>query len=339
LKITIFISISLLATFLSVSTVSHIKFPDHFPDPNYDFSQNLISFNGIELGRALFYDPLLSSDGKISCASCHSPYNSFAHTDHALSHGINDSIGNRNAPALINLAWHSTFNWDGAINHLDMQALAPIQDSREMNTPFKELIIKLQNSTIYPDLFYQAYGDSTITGELVLKALAQFQLTLVSANAKYDQKIKGLTVFNEQETKGEVLFNKHCNACHTAPLFTNNRFISNGLSENALLMDQGRFNISKDSADLYKFKIPTLRNLSYTFPYMHDGRFKSIRAVLNHYSENAEKSEYSDPRLKKGIKLSDDEKTDLTSFLLTLNDKDFIFNPNNKFPKELLLNK
>ncbi|MFK7756511.1 MAG: cytochrome-c peroxidase [Flavobacteriales bacterium] len=324
-----------------IGGISHFDFssslPSHFPSPIYDFSNNPLSPEKIELGRALFYDPILSADNSISCASCHSPYNGFAHTDHSLSHGINDSIGRRNAPALFNLAWATSFNWDGAVNHLDMQALAPIEDHKEMNMIFAELISKLNESSLYPNLYFNAFEDSLITGENSLKALAAFQLTLISQNSKYDQKIKGEVDFTEIEIRGEQLFLKYCNTCHTAPLFTNYSFQNNGLTIDQSLHDYGRLEVTGSSGDSLKFKVPSLRNLSYTYPYMHDGRFSTLREILNHYSQGIQTSVTSPTNLKEPLELNDDELTELTAFLLTLNDPDFISDPSNKFPRNTLL--
>jgi cytochrome c peroxidase len=194
--------LSLLSFFAIASTQlileNIIEFPSHFPKPVYDFKKNPLSKEKVELGRVLFFDPILSKDKSISCASCHSSFNAFAHTDHDLSHGIGDSIGNRNAPALFNLAWQSSFMWDGAVNHLDVQALAPITHPKEMGEDLETVVRKLQASKIYPKLFFKAFNDSIITGERVLKSLSQFQLTLISANSKYDRVKEGIENFTEQ---------------------------------------------------------------------------------------------------------------------------------------------
>lgn len=310
--------------------------PAHFPKPEYNFENNPLTKEKIELGRALFYDPVLSSDNSISCASCHSPYNAFAHTDHDLSHGINDQIGTRNAPALFNLAWQRSFMWDGAINHLDMQALAPISHPKEMNETIEHVVKKLQSSELYPSLFASAFGDTTITGEKTLKALTQFQLTLISANSKYDKVKLGKAIFTQQENSGYKLFQKNCNSCHTEPLFSNYEFRNNGLPVDSTLNDFGKLTITKNSDDSLLFKVPSLRNLSYSYPYMHDGRFKKLNEVLNHYN-NLNQTNILSEELKTQIKLSSNEKTDLIAFLLTLNDSSFIFDPNNKYPRTILL--
>ena len=307
--------------------------PYYFPKPVYDFKQNSLDSNKIDLGRILFYDPILSKNNTISCASCHSPYNAFAHTDHDLSHGIFDSIGNRNAPALFNLAWQKSFMWDGAINHLDVQALAPISHSSEMGSDISEVIKKLSLSKEYKHLFSEAFNDSTITSSKILKALSQFQLTLVSANAKYDRVKLCKETFTEQEKNGYNLFQINCASCHTEPLFSNYNFENNGLPIDPTINDLGRYAITQNENDKRKFKVPSLRNLSYTYPYMHDGRFMTLNEVVNHYNNGIEKSKTISTHLEKPILLSANEKVDLIAFLLTLNDKDFVFDKKHQFKK------
>jgi cytochrome c peroxidase len=307
---------------MSFSDIKDIRlpYPSHFPNPTFDFQKTPLDSTKILLGRILFYDPILSKDNSISCASCHSPYNAFAHTDHDLSHGIFDAIGTRNAPALFNLAWQKEFMWDGAINHIDMQALAPISHPDEMGSSINEVVSTLNESNAYKDLFQKAFGEKTITGAKVLKALTQFQLTLVSANAKYDKVKMGKDSFNLQEINGYLLFKKNCNTCHQEPLFSTYQFANNGLPVDTTLNDFGRWQVTGQSKDSLHFKIPSLRNLSYSYPYMHDGRFKTLREVLNHYAEQK-------------IPLTSNEKADIIAFLLTLNDADFVFDKNNKYYK------
>lgn len=311
--------------------------PHYFPSPLYAFEKNPIDSNKIQLGRALFYDPILSKDHTISCASCHSPYHAFAHTDHDLSHGINDQIGTRNAPALFNLAWQKSFMWDGAIHHLDMQALAPISHPREMDENIDQVVKKLQASDLYPKLFYQSFQDSIISGAHLLKALAQFQLSLISSTSKYDEVKSGKATFTEQEKKGYQIFKNHCNSCHQEPLFSTYEFANNGLPIDSSLMDYGKGMISKESSDSLLFKIPTLRNLSFTFPYMHDGRFKKLNQVINHYTQEKKITPNLALSLEKPLAISSNEKVDLIAFLLTLDDKKFVFDPKNKFPRKTLL--
>jgi cytochrome c peroxidase len=309
--------------------------PKNWPKTSYDFKKNPLTPNKILLGRVLFYDPILSKNNTISCASCHSQYTAFTHVDHALSHGIGDSIGMRNSLALMNLAWHTNFMWDGSINHLDMQALAPISHPSEMGENIKNVIAKLQHSQLYPALFYQAFNDSIINGERLLKSISQFMLTLVSSNSKYDSVMRGKGKFTSQEERGYLLFKKNCNTCHTEPLFTNLQFENNGLSIDPFLKDYGRFRVSQNPQDSFKFKVPTLRNIEFSYPYMHDGRFKKISEVLNHYVSQKSKVSTLAKELSEPFLLSSNEKVDLTAFLLTLTDKHFLFNPSHSYPREV----
>lgn len=308
--------------------------PNNWPKPVYDFEKNPLNDKIIALGRKLFYDPILSLDNTISCSSCHLSFTAFTHVDHALSHGIGDSIGTRNSPVLINLAWNKHFMWDGAVNHIDVQALAPISHPAEMGESIENVILKLNSDAIYPELFKGAFGSDEISSKQLLKALAQFQLTLISANSKYDKVKRKEAEFNKQEKSGYKLFRKHCVSCHSEPLFTTGEFENNGLPIDTILNDIGRAKISQNPADKYKFKIPTLRNIEYSFPYMHDGRFISLNDVLDHYTSNISNTKNLPPQLQNGIKLSSENKVDIIAFLLTLSDKDFLFNRDFQFPRE-----
>jgi cytochrome c peroxidase len=302
-----------------------LQYPVLWPAPAYDFSKNPPTREGIELGRRLFYDPVLSRDSTVSCASCHLSFTAFTHVDHALSHGIEDRIGRRNAPALMQLAWATSFMWDGAIRHLDFQALAPLSDSTEMDHSIQQLVQQLSASPRYRALFKAAFDDADVTGERALKAIAQFELTLISANSKYDRMKAGQETFTEQEQNGYRLFQKNCARCHTEPFFTHFGFEKNGLPADTSLMDTGRMRITHDPADSLKFKVPTLRNIVFSQPYMHDGRFRKLHDVLQFYTSQAAAA------LK--IELSAAEKVDLMAFLNTLTDREFLFNPAFGFPK------
>ena len=307
--------------------------PNGWPKPHYDFSKNPSTHAKIELGRALFYDPILSRNSTISCASCHSQYTAFTHVDHALSHGIDDRIGTRNSPALMNLAWSKDFMWDGAVNHLDMQALAPMSNPLEMDETITHVVHKLSQTSLYPPLFRAAYGDTTITGERLLKAMSQFMLTLVSARSKYDSVQRGQTVFSVQEQNGYRLFQAKCNSCHTEPLFTNYQFENNGLPLDTSLMDYGRMSVTKQASDSLKFKVPTLRNVEFSYPYMHDGRFKRLRDVLKHYTSIRQSGTVSNKL--QPMNFTSNEMVDLTAFLLTLTDRKFLFDTAYSYPKYL----
>lgn len=301
-----------------------LKYPKTWPAPTYNFTKNPLTRQGIELGRQLFYDPILSRDSSVSCSNCHLSYTAFTHVDHALSHGIHDRIGTRNSPALMNLAWGRNFMWDGAANHLDVQALAPISSPVEMDETIENVVQKLGRESRYKALFHRAFGDSTVTGERLLKALSQFELTLISANSKYDRAMAGTDSFTLQEQNGYRLFQQNCARCHAEPFFTNHGFEKNGLPIDTTLNDYGRMAITQLPADSLKFKVPTLRNIEFSYPYMHDGRFRRLREVLNHYAQNKEL----------GIELTANEKVDLTAFLLTLTDREFLFNAGFAFPRK-----
>ncbi|CAN5635342.1 cytochrome c peroxidase [soil metagenome] len=332
--------IIILIAFLSAFTTIEVRLfnvPPGWPKPKYDFIKNPLTPGKIALGRALFYDPILSRDSTISCNSCHSQFTAFAHVDHTLSHGINNIIGTRNAPALMNLAWQTVFMWDGAINHLDMQPLAPISNHDEMNSSIDSVVIKLQRSKIYPTLFYNAFGDRIVTGEHTLKAISQFMLTLVSSGSRYDSMMRNKIDFTLQENNGYKLFKQNCSACHTEPLFTNYQFENNGLTVDTTLNDSGRMKITSNQNDYLKYKVPTLRNIEFSYPYMHDGRFKRLADVLNHYTNGIDHSKTLSDKLQKTIVLSSNEKVDLIAFLLTLTDREYFFDQRYSYPKEIFI--
>ena len=312
------------------------KAPQGWPAPQYDFGKNPLSKEGIALGRKLFYDPLLSLDSTISCANCHLSYTAFTHVDHARSHGLQDRVGLRNSPALMNLAYGRFFMWDGAVNHLDVQALAPLTHPDEMGETLPNVLRKLNGRADYRRLFERAYGDTAITGEHLLKALSQFMLTFVSADSRYDRVMRGLAGehFTEQEARGLALFRQHCASCHREPLFTDNGFAHNGLPLDTALRDYGRMRITGRLEDSLLFKVPTLRNIEFSAPYMHDGRFKRLSQVLDHYAKGIRPSATLAEQLRGGVPLSSEEKVDLTAFLLTLSDRAFLFNPDLAHPRD-----
>lgn len=305
-----------------------IKFivPKGWPKPNYDSKSNPITKDGFELGKFLFFDQILSRDSSTSCASCHVQFTGYTHIDHALSHGIEGKFGTRNSPVIFNLAWNTSFMWDGGVNHLEVQPIAPITNPVEMDSKLDQLIPKLNSKLYYRQRFYKAFGDSIITSQKMLKALTQFMVMLESYNSKYDKVIrkeKGFA-FTESENRGYKLFQKHCANCHTEPLFTNNTFQNNGLAIDKELNDVGRFKITQQNTDSLKFKVPTLRNIAVSFPYMHDGRFKTLNEVLNHYTNGITHYSNLSAELKTKIVMSESEKEDVINFLKTLTDKEFL---------------
>jgi cytochrome c peroxidase len=310
--------------------------PQGWPQPIYNFTKNKLTQEKVDLGRVLFYDPILSRDSTISCESCHNSYVAFTHVDHALSHGIEDRIGKRNAPALMNLAWNRSFMWDGAINHLDMQALAPITNPLEMDEKLPSVLEKLKAEARYRFLFERAFGDTAITTERLLRSMSAFMVTLVSSNAKYDRMKRGEVSFTRQEQQGYALFQQYCNACHTEPLFTHGGFAKNGLHFDPSLLDVGRFVVTQQPADSFLFKVPTLRNIVYSKPYMHDGRMKGLNDVLLHYAGLHAKDITLNNSLDELPGLSSNERVDLMAFLLTLSDSSYVMNRSFAYPREII---
>lgn len=316
------------------TTPIYIEIPKGWPQPQYDTQKNPLTEEGFQLGRALFYDPILSRNNTISCASCHLQATGFTHVDHDLSHGIDDRIGTRNALALINLAWSKNFMWDGGVNHIEVQPLAPITNPVEMDETLENIVDKLQESKKYNQLFQKAFGTQKITGQLTLKALSQFLVMLVSSNSKYDKMIRNEVTFTEQEQNGYKLFKIHCASCHQEPLFSSEKFENNGLPIDSTLNDIGRMKITQNPNDSLKFKVPTLRNIQFTYPYMHDGRFATLTDVVKHYNLGIKHSKTLSKQLKKPMNLSDNDRVDLVAFLLTLSDNEFIFNPKYSYSKK-----
>jgi cytochrome c peroxidase len=316
-----------------LTTPLYIEIPDRWPKPVYDFSKNPVSEEGFQLGRNLFYDPILSRDNTISCASCHSQSNGFTHIDHAVSHGIDGKKGNRNSLALVNLAWSKNFMWDGGVNNLEVQAINPITNPLEMDEKLENVVAKLQLSQKYRTLFEKAFGDKEVTSQRLLKALAQFTSMLISSDSKYDKVMRHEAVFTDQEQNGYELFKSNCASCHKEPLFCDDKFENNGLKPDADFKDGGRIRITKNNRDSLRFKVPTLRNIELTGPYMHDGSINNLQMVLFHYTENIHDSPTLSPQLNKKIVLSQQQKDNLLEFLKTLTDKAFINNPRFQYPR------
>jgi cytochrome c peroxidase len=301
--------------------------PKGWPAPQYDFSKNPLTEEGIALGKKLFYDSRLSRDGNFSCGSCHQQFGAFNSYDHPLSHGIDNALSTRNAPGLFNLAWQKEFMWDGGINHLDLQPLAPITAKNEMGETIENVLHKLQADKKYKQLFKAAFGDDQINTERLGKALSQFLLTLVSSNSKYDQVMRGESKFMLPEQLGYEIFKKKCAGCHTEPLFTDYSYRNNGMPLDPFLKDVGRMKITGLSTDSLRFKVPSLRNVALTFPYGHDGSLFSLMSVFEHYRKNMVPGPNTDPLLKNKMTLSNFEIGQLTAFLYTLTDSSFIKDP------------
>jgi len=304
--------------------------PANFPEPAYHFNTNPVTKEGFELGRKLFYETMLSATNTISCGSCHIQTSAFTHHGHTVSHGIFDRMGTRNSPPIVNLAWSTSFMWDGGIADLDLQSVAPITNHLEMDETMPNVLNKLRNSAVYPALFKKAYGSEEITTTNFLRSLSQFMAMCVSSNSRYDSIMRnepGKT-FTSAEAEGRELVKQKCGSCHKEPLFTDNSFRNNGISISQV-NDLGRYLVTQNDADKYRFKVPSLRNLAYTAPFMHDGRLLTLDAALDHYTSQVQNTPNLDPLLQQnatlGIPLTIAEKDRIKSFLNTLNDRSFLF--------------
>ncbi len=310
----------------SKATPVAFKVPAGWPQPAYNFNQNPLTVEGIALGRKLFYDGILSQDGQFPCSSCHQQVGAFGTFAHDLSHGFNNSHTMRNAPPLQNLAWHSAFHWDGGINSLDLQPLAPLTNPIEMAETIDNVLNKLRNNPAYVSMFKAAWGDDSITTKRFTQSLSQFMLTMVSADSKYDRVMQGKETFTLPESLGYDIFKQKCAACHAEPLFTDLSYRNTGFARDNVLQDNGRMRITHLATDSLKFKVPSLRNVMYTAYYAHDGRVFDVYNMLEHYNTGVINGPTTDPLLKNGIPLSNYEKGQLVAFLQALTDTSFLKN-------------
>lgn len=307
--------------------------PNNFPPIQEDFKDQKLTKYGVELGKKLFYDGRLASDNAVACAFCHIQENAFTHHGHSISHGVQGREGFRNAPPLQNLMYLKTYMWDGAVTELQQQPIIPITAHEEMDESMGNIVKKLQNDSEYKKLFKVVYGDESITAERILKSLTQFMSIMISADSKYDKVIRNEgAVFTAEESAGREIFNQKCASCHKTDLFTDHSYRNTGLAFNPVFKDHGRMRVSGLASDDMNFRVPSLRNVEYTAPYMHDGRFYSLKAVLDFYDSGVENQPNLDAELKKvsgkiGIPLSEQEKIYLIAFLKTLSDPKFITNP------------
>ena len=298
-------------------------------------ADNPLTVAGVNLGRHLFYDPILSRDSTRSCSSCHLQDHGFSDTL-SISTGIEGRLGKRNAIALTNLAYHYTnFFWDGRAESLEMQALVPIEDSLEMGNTWEEVEARLQEHATYPVLFRQAFGlehIDDIDRSLVAKALAQFERSMISADAKFDRYLAGEAKLSEAEERGRLIFfdesevlpTGECSHCHIAPLFTSLEFFNNGLDNtDRPLKDGGKWTVTANPFDMGKFKTPSLRNIALTAPYMHDGRFATLEEVIEQYNQGGHYSKNESPNVRP-LGLQAHDKTDLIAFLHTLTDTSYL---------------
>jgi len=325
--------------YVNTPTPSPLQIPQLFQDLILDPvipSNNPQTEEGVFLGKKLFFDPILSADNTLACAGCHGAPNAFSDNTR-FSDGVDGVFGRRNSMPLFNLAWNydNRFFWDGREAGLENQAFEPVTNPIEMHTTWEAVTEKLQQHADYPELFNAAFGTAEIDSVLVSKAIAQFERTLISANSKFDKHLLGTATLTPAEANGFAIFMDetkgdcfHCHGSDSNPLWTDNKFHNNGLD--ARFTDRGLGRFTGDPADNGKFRTPSLRNLAFTAPYMHDGRFETIEDVINHYSNGLQNSPTIDPLMKKvnqgGVRLSPQEKANLKAFLLTLSDQEFIQN-------------
>jgi cytochrome c peroxidase len=325
-------------------TPYNLEIPSHFPQMNIP-ADNPMTVEGVELGRHLFYDKILSRDNTVSCASCHHQVNAFSDPN-TVSVGVDGLTGTRQSMALINMGWQQFFFWDGRVSTLEQQIFHPIRDPVEMDNTWAEVETRLRNHNKYPQMFYKAFGEPGIDSVKASKAIAQFIRTMISAESKFDLIYKyanGIpftsneAILFQQVTPEELagydlfmsLNGADCMHCHNGPLMQVQIYSNNGMD--ATFTDLGRYNVTGNPNDQGRFKVPTLRNIGYTAPYMHDGRFATLDDVINHYSHGLVWSPTIDTNMEfvvhGGVQLTEEEKSYLKAFLLTLNDPKFITNP------------
>ncbi|MBL7766423.1 MAG: c-type cytochrome [Chitinophagaceae bacterium] len=302
-------------------------------------ADNPMSVEGVALGRKLFYDNILSANNTMSCASCHQLSHYTIDSIGALSVGIDGIAGTRNSMPLFNIGYSKTFFWDGGAANLESQVIGPITNPVELHETMTNVISKLQSHPQYPSLFKKAFGTDVITSKLIMQAVAQFERTMISANSKFDQWKRNETTLTEQEMRGMNIYldetKGDCGHCHgIGSTFTDFEFRNTGLD--SIPVDKGRALITLLSTDEGKFKTPSLRNIAKTAPYMHDGRFNTLRECIEHYNTNFKYTKNLAPELKTQVKnrMSSTEIDDLVAFLKTLTDYDFINNPNLTKPTE-----
>lgn len=331
----------------NASNIFEFDYPQYFGSP--DLPAGEINNEQIELGRHLFYETMLSKDSSVSCASCHIQKFGFSDTAR-FSKGVENQITERQSMALSNTLWQKDFFWDGRASSLEDQALDPIENPLEMNLPLDQALARLKGSEKYKSMFDNAFGNNEINATRLAIALSNFERSLISSNSRYDLYKQGRGTLTEQEIRGERLFLTHpepsenirggnCGDCHTFPHLQGLEFRNNGVNE--IIIDGGRQGFTGQEADKGKFKIPNLRNIELTAPYMHDGRFNTLEEVLDHYNDHIQDRPNVDVLIKAAsndcencsLGLTDQEKEDIIAFLKTLTDKTFIENPKFSNPK------
>lgn len=289
---------------------------------------NELTLRRVQLGKKLFHDPYLSRDSSVSCASCHHQEKGFADFT-PVSLGVAGRSGKRNAPALFNLGWHETYNRDGGTFTLETQMLVPFQDHLEMDMTLPEIGARIARDDEYPELFALAYPDHGVSSYAITRAVGAYERVLISFDSPYDRYIYWgeENALNASQKRGKELFfsdRTNCSSCHSGFDFRKQTFENNGLY--AVYPDSGRTGITLDPQDRGKFKIPSLRNVEVTAPYMYDGSLWSLSEVIDHYASGGKGHPNQSPLIS-GFEISESEKTDLINFLMALTDHNFLSNP------------
>jgi len=301
-----------------------LKIPEGWPTPDIP-EDNELTVARVALGKRLFYDPVLSVDSTISCASCHKQELAFA-DDVAISPGVEGRLGFRNSPTLANVAYLTLMNKDGGVPKLDLQPIVPIEDHAEMDFSLLAAARRLNAIENYEDDFLRAYEEEA-SPFTITRSLGAFMRTLISGDSRYDHYLEGKAQLTADERTGMELFfsgRTDCSSCHSSFNFTNNSFRNNGLYE--MYEDVGRKRVTILEEDEGKFRIPTLRNIALTAPYMHDGSLPNLAAVVEHYNSGGSNHPNKAPLIHP-LDLSEQEQQQLVLFLETLTDSIFINNP------------
>jgi cytochrome c peroxidase len=294
-------------------------------------ADNALTEARAQLGKRLFFDPQLSRTGEISCGTCHLADHAFSDPD-AVSTGVDQRTGTRNAPALVNLAWGTSFFWDGRAATLEEQAGKPIENPDEMDLSLADAAARVAADASYTPAFDDAYG-GPVTEASLRQAIASFVRVLVSAGSPYDRHLRGDDAdFGDAERRGEALFLSEktgCFHCHPGGTLTNEGFFNNGVYSDG--GDTGRQMITGRTGDAGKFKVPGLRNVAASAPYMHDGSLATLDDVLDHYTRGGTGNAFTDPTIEP-LTLTADERADLLAFLRALTDPAFLSDPRWRAP-------
>ena len=316
-----------------------IDFPETFPQMEIP-GNNELTVEKVELGQHLFYDPILSADSTMSCASCHNPELSFTDAT-AFSRGIDGIAGTRSSMSLVNSGYFNAgLFWDGRTMTLEQQALLPVEDPIELHNNWPGLMAKLKDHEWYPEMFRKAFGVSNtdeMTKEMAAQAIASFERILISGSSKFDLWLIFMAELSEEELDGKLMFfddsesglpDAECLHCHEFPLMATDDYFNNGLDEVSDLADfedKGRGVLTGNPLDNGKFRAPSLRNITLTAPYMHDGRFETLTEVIDHYNSGGHPSPNKDPLIRP-LGLTETQKQNLEAFLHTLVDTSYLEN-------------